>query len=303
MRLNAAHRSPGLRLLVPPLRALVGVRRRTRRWPLIPGVILLGFFVMGTFAPLISPHSPSAANLRFKEVPPMWMEGGTSRHILGADKQGMDILSRIIHGTRVSLVVAGSVILMGVVLGTSVGLVSGYFGGWIDEILMRIVDIFYAMPFITVALVVLVAIGAGYGTVIGLLALFSWVGFARQVRAETLYLKALDYVAMAQVAGASTPRILLRHILPGVINTIVVIATLSVGGLILAESGLSYLGLGIPHPTPAWGGMVASGRSLLATSWWISFFPGMAIFVTIVGFNFMGDWLRDTLDPRLRQVQ
>ena len=233
----------------------------------------------------------------------MWEEGGSSKFILGGDLQGRDILSRIIHGARVSIAVAGSAISIGMVFGTMYGLVSGYFGGWLDEILMRIVEIFLAIPLIMAALVILVVAGASFFSVIGVLVLFSWVPFARQVRAETLALKALDYVSLARVAGASTLRILTRHIFPGVLNTIIIVATLQVGSLILTESILSFLGVGIPPPTPAWGAMVADGRNYLSSSWGIAFFPGMAIFLTVVGFNFMGDWIRDTMDPRLRQLE
>ena len=277
-------------------------RRRLRRFPTIPSVILLMLFVTGAFAPLISPHDPRAAILRERRAPPVWQEGGASKHILGADLQGRDVLSRIIHGARVSLLIAGSAITVGMILGTGYGLISGYAGGWLDEAMMRIVEIFLAVPLIMAALAIILVFGSGYGTVIGVLVMYSWLEFARQVRAETLNLKTLDYVALAHVAGASTPRILLRHILPGVVSTVVVVATLNVGQLILAESVLSFLGVGIPPPTPAWGAMTAEGRNYLASSWWIAFFPGMAIFVTVVGFNFFGDWLRDTLDPRLRQV-
>ena len=232
----------------------------------------------------------------------MWEEGGSSKYILGGDLQGRDILSRIIHGTRVSIIVAGSAISIGMVFGTIYGLISGYFGGWLDEVLMRIVEIFLAIPLIMAALVILVVAGASFLSIIGVLVLFSWVPFARQVRAETIALKALDYVALARVVGASTKRIMIRHIFPGVLNTIIIVATLQVGSLILTESILSFLGVGIPPPTPAWGAMVADGRNYLASSWGIAFFPGIAIFLTVVGFNFMGDWIRDSLDPRLRQL-
>jgi len=279
------------------------LRNGLRRWPIFPVFILAMLLLMGVFAELMAPHSPTKATLSARRAPPMWQEGGSSTYILGADLQGRDILSRIIHGSRVSLTVAGSAIVIGMVFGTGYGLISGYFGGWIDEILMRIVDVFLAFPLIMAALVILVVFGASYVSVIGVLVLFSWVSFARQIRAETLALKELDYVALARVAGASTPRILIRHILPGVTNTVVVVATLHVGSLILTESVLSYLGVGIPPPTPAWGAMVADGRNYLASSWGIAFFPGIAIFVTVVGFNFLGDWIRDFLDPRLRQLE
>ena len=276
--------------------------RESRRWPIIPVFILLVLVVMAIFAPLIAPHSPTKSIILERRSPPVWDEGGTRKYILGADLQGRDILSRIIHGSRVSLILAFSAISISTVFGTAFGLVSGYFGGLIDEIMMRIVDIFLAIPLIMFAFLIVLIFGQSFTTIIGILVLFSWVPFARQVRAETHQLKTLDYVAYAHVAGASAPRILLRHIFPGVVSTMTVIASLHVGSLILTESILSYLGAGIPPPTPAWGAMVSEGRSYLGSSWWIAFFPGVAIFFTVLAFNFLGDWLRDYLDPRLRQV-
>jgi peptide/nickel transport system permease protein len=302
MQLNEGQSQLSGTLRVSALRMRGQSFRRFRRWPIIPGGILLMLFVMGTFAPLISPQSPTAVTLRDRLAPPVWQEGGTSKYILGADKNGRDVLSRIIHGARVSLVIAGSAITLGMFFGTGYGLISGYFGGWLDEVMMRFLEIFLAIPLIMAALAIILVFGSGYVTVIGVLVMFSWVPFARQVRSETLNLKTSDYVALAHVAGASAPRILLRHILPGVVNTVVVVATLNVGHLILTESVLGFLGVGLPPPTPAWGAMTANGRDYLASAWWISFFPGMAIAVTVMGFNFFGDWLRDTLDPRLRQV-
>ena len=276
--------------------------RRLRRWPIIPAAIIGLLLICGCFAELVAPKDPLKATLSERRAPPAWAEGGSAEFLLGGDLQGRDILSRIIHGARVSLVVAGSAIFIGMVFGTAYGLISGYAGGWLDEILMRIVDIFLAFPLIMAALVILVVAGASYFSIISVLVLFSWVPFARQIRGETLALRSADYVLLAQVSGASTFRILLRHILPGVINTIIVVATLQVGSLILTESILSYLGVGIPPPTPAWGAMVSDGRNYLATSWGIAFYPGMAIFLTVIGFNFLGDWVRDALDPRLRQL-
>jgi len=278
------------------------ILRQFSRWPIIPGAIVGLLIFIAVFANVISPHDPNDAELKDRRESPAWTAEGTTNYLLGADLQGRDLLSRIIHGSRVSLSIAGVSIIIGMVVGTACGLISGYFGGWLDEVLMRIVDVFLAFPLIMAALFLVMLFGSGYTTVIGVLVLFSWVAFARQVRAETLALKTSDYVALAQVSGASTLRILYKHLLPGVINTIIVIATLNIGGLILTESTLSYLGIGIPPPTPAWGAMVADGKDYLSTSWQISFFPGMAIFLTVIGFNFLGDWIRDYLDPRLRQV-
>ena len=190
----------------------------------------------------------------------------------------------------------------GTIIGTSLGLMAGYYGGAIDEIIMRVVDFTLALPFILVALVVVATFGQSTEVIILLLILLSWNSFARQVRGETLRLKTMDYVSLAKVAGASDFRIMYRHILPGVMSTILVLASLRVGQLILTESILSFLGAGIPPPTPAWGLMIAEGRDYLGSAWWIAFFPGMAIFAAVLAFNFIGDWLRDWLDPMLRQI-
>jgi peptide/nickel transport system permease protein len=198
--------------------------------------------------------------------------------------------------------VAGIVLTAGGITGTALGILAGYTGGFWDEFIMRMVDLSYAIPFLLVAMVVAVVFGASLGLVLILLSLFSWPGFARQTRGLTLQLKNADYVASARIAGASPLRIAYRHILPGLLNIIVVLATLQVGGLILTESTLSFLGIGIPAPNPAWGSMVADGREYIASSWWVSVIPGMAIFLTVFAFNFLGDWLRDYFDPRLRQV-
>ena len=274
----------------------------TRRWPIFSGVVLFVFVMMAIFAPLIVPHDPGLSILRERNIPPAWYPEGTWTYPLGKDPIGRDVLSRVIMGARTSLMVVAVSIVVGTILGTSLGLIAGYFGGLIDEVIMRLVDIWYGIPFVMVALIVAITVGAGLYTMMGLLAAASFAGFVRQVRAEVLSIKERDYVALAIVAGASSPRILVLHILPGVINTVVVIATLSTGGLILAEAFLSFLGAGIPPPTPTWGAMVADGREYLRTAWWITVVPGIAILLIVLALNFLGDWLRDRLDPRLRQV-
>lgn len=257
---------------------------------------------MGVFAPLIAPYDPQKSDLRSRHAPPFWYEGGTSDHVLGADKQGRDVLSRVIYGARFSLMFAGVVIAISTVVGVPYGMISGYLGGWADEIMMRIVDVMFALPLILLGLTLVVVFGQRLDVLIGLLAFFSWPGTARQVRAETLILKNTDYVRSARLSGASMPRILFRHILPGVVNTVLVLKTLSVGGLILTEAILSFLGAGVPPSIPAWGLMVADGRFYLSTAWWSTFFHGVAIVLTVIAFNFLGDWLRDYFDPRLRQA-
>jgi len=281
---------------------IVRAYRALRRWPVVPAAILTLLLVCGIFAPFVAPHDPVAANLRARNTPPFWYPEGSSRYLLGADQQGRDVLSRVIYGARISLIVAAVSLGIGGAVGTTLGMVSGYFGGWVDEFIMRLIDIKLAIPLILIALVIVIVVGQSFAVLVGILAVNSWSGFARQVRSETLQLKTMDYVAMAKIGGARTVRILYKHILPGVVNTVIVLATLQVGSLILAEAILSFLGAGIPPPTPAWGSMVSEGRTYLNSAWWIAFFPGVAIFLTVLGFNFLGDWLRDRLDPRLRQL-
>ncbi|MCI0439041.1 MAG: ABC transporter permease [Chloroflexi bacterium] len=273
-----------------------------RRWPVIPIFILSVLAITGIFGPLFAPHDPVFVNLSERHVPPAWTAEGTLNHILGTDHAGRDMLSRIIYGARISLAVAAISVSSGFVIGTTIGLVSGYLGGIYDEVITRIVDIWYALPFLMIALVVVFIFGQKLSVLLVLLAMLAWAGFVRIIRAQTLVLKELDYVALARVAGASHARILLRHIFPGVVNSAVVIATLNVGGLILAEASLSFLGAGIPPPTSAWGVLVSEGRNYVQSAWWQTVFPGGAIFLTLMSLNFLGDWIRDRLDPRLRQI-
>ena len=236
--------------------------------------------------------------------------GGSTNHLLGTDQTGRDILSRIIHGARVSLLVTAVSLSSGLVVGTVLGLVAGYadqifpkYGNHIDEAIMRVVEITYAVPTILIALVIVIVFGQSFVVLLGLLAFVAWNAFPRNVRAEVLSLKTSDYVALAKVAGAGPMRIMFVHIFPGVTNTILVIATLRVGQLILTEAILSFLGAGIPPPKPAWGAMVADGREYLADAWWIALFPGVCIFLVVMALNFLGDWMRDRFDPRLRQLE
>ena len=287
-----------------------------RAWPILPGAIVVLMIVTAVFAPLVAPSDPRKQSLADSRHPPVWFGNpelterditrGTEKaglYRLGADELGRDVLTRVVFGARLSLQIVAVALTSGVLVGTLLGLFAGYWGGWIDEIIMRLVDFWLALPFILVALVVAIVWGQSLMIMLGLLALLAWSPFVRNIRAEVLTLKELDYVNMARVAGATGSRIMIRHLLPGVFNTVVVIATLRVGSLILAEASLSFLGVGIPPPTPAWGLMVAEGRQWLTTAWWISFFPGLAIFLVVMSLNFFGDWLRDKLDPRLRQVR
>ncbi len=229
---------------------------------------------------------------------------GSTKFLLGTDHLGRDVLSRVIYGARIALIVSIVTLGVGGTIGVVLGLAAGYYGGFVDEFLMRLVDIKLAIPLILIALVLVITLGQSLWIIVTVLCLFIWPRFARQVRGEVLQLKQMDYVSLAKVSGASTARILFIHIFPGTINTLIVVATLQVGIVILLESTLSFLGAGVPPPTPAWGSMVADGRDKLAGGvWWISTFPGIAIMVTVMSLNLFGDWLRDKLDPRLRQLE
>lgn len=273
-----------------------------RRLPLIPVVLVALSIAAALLAPWISPHDPFAAQLQVRDLPPAPSEGGDWSYVLGTDRQGRDVLSRVIWGARTSLAVAAASVLAAAILGTTVGLVAGYTGGWVEAVAMRTVDAMLAFPPILVALVVAVTVGPGFWIVVGVLVLFLSPQYARLVRGEVLSLKERDFIALARVAGCSGRRILLTHLLPNIVNGVVVLATLHVGWSIVVEAALSFLGAGIPPPTPTWGGMVTEGRSYIESSWWISVFPGLAILVVVLSFNLLGDWLRDELDPRMRQI-
>lgn len=274
---------------------------RFRRWPYIPAIVLLVLVFAAIAAPIVSPYDPVKGDLRARTKPPVGF-GGTTEHLFGTDNQGRDIFSRIIHGARVSISFAAITMLLSVALGAVIGAVSGYFGGHVDETLMRLVDLQNALPFILAALVMVGVFGASFTTLLIIIAIFSWGTTARQIRGEILQLKQMDYVNLARIAGASSPRIIFKHLLPGVTNTLIVVATLGTGQIILTEATLSFLGVGIPPPKPAWGSMVAFGRNYIDSAWWIAVIPGVAIALVVVSLNFLGDWLRDYFDPRLRQI-
>ena len=275
---------------------------KLRRLPIIPLFVISVIVFVAIFAPFVAPHHPLLADFEKRNVPPVWDVEGTSDYLLGGDHIGRDVLSRIIYGARISLLVAVTVLIAGTLFGTVLGIAAGYLGGAVDEIIMRLVDFTNAVPFILVALVAAVVWQPSLMLVVILLIIFTWPPFARQVRAETLQLKSTDYVSLARVSGASGLRIAIKHILPGVASTVMVLASLQVGSLIITESVLSFLGVGIPAPSPSWGNMVAQGRNYISTAWWITFFPGFAILLVVFSMNFFGDWLRDKLDPRLRQI-
>ena len=294
--------NPALGRPAPP-----GALRRAwtalRRYPVVPiGILFVALVIPALFAEIIAPHDPIDGELRSRLLPPAWTDGGDWSHPLGTDRLGRDILSRMIHGARTAALVSLAALAVGGAVGSSLGLLAGYFGGWWDHVIMRLVDISLSLPLILLALVLVVLFEPGTATTVGVVALLLWSRYARQVRAEALTLKEMDFVARARVAGASNLRIIIRHIFPNVVNTIIVLATLQVGNVILLEASLSFLGAGIPPPNPAWGVMIAEGRDYITTSWWLSVIPGLAIMFTVLSMNLFGDWLRDRLDPKLRQL-
>ncbi len=269
---------------------------------MLPIVILVAFFVLAIFAPLIAPHSPTLGNLPDRLMPPAWVEGGSQAHLLGTDFMGRDVLSRLIYGTRISLTMGLLAIFFAGSIGAIMGMLSGYLGGYIDEFIMRLTEIALSMPLILMAILLVVIFGASYTNVILVIVLLLWPQYARVIRGETLSIKERDFVALAKIAGCSRLLIIWRHILPNVFPTLLVLATLQVGYVIILEATLSFLGVGIPKPTSAWGVMVADAQGLIDSAWWIALFPGLAILLLVLSFNLLGDWLRDRLDPKLRQI-
>ena len=273
-------------------------------------LILIGFVFVGTFARLLVPYAPSHIDLLSRAQPPMWVHGGGAHHILGTDVLGRDILSRLIDGTRITLLLTVISIAVGAILGSSIGLISGIGAGipgsiWgklIDILFMRFTDLVLAVPIILIALLLAVVFGPSFRVVLVVTSVFLWSAYARVVRTEAIAICAHSYIDLALIAGVSRTGIGLRHVLPNVLAPIIVLATLQVGFVILFASALSFLGAGVPPPQATWGGMVADGRSVLSQDWWIATLPGILIAVVVFAANSLGDWLRDTLDPRMAHV-
>jgi peptide/nickel transport system permease protein len=273
--------------------------RRPRRRPAPPiGVlVLLGAFILaGIFAPLIAPHDPETPALATRMLPPGTTAEG-SFFLLGTDALGRDLLSRILFGARVSLVVGVCAVAIGGSIGTLLGLLAGFYGRGVDAAITRLADLQLSIPFLILAIAVMAVLGAGLSKVILVLGLTSWIMYARVVRGEVLAVRSREYVLAARALGAQDATLLWRHILPNVSTSAIVIGTFDVARAILSEASLSFLGLGVQPPTPSWGGMVADGRDYLTTAWWVSTWPGVAIALTVMAINLLGDWLRDVLDP------
>jgi peptide/nickel transport system permease protein len=266
-----------------------------------PGLVGLAVIILlilvAVFAPVIAPHSPVDGDLGDRLLRP-----GSPDHILGTDVMGRDLASLMIYGARVSLLVGFGAALLSAMIGTVIGLVSGYYRGWLDRILMRLIDVQLSFPFILLAITIASILGASLKNIMITLVLSSWVTYARLVRGEVLTLREMAYVEAATALGMKDGRIMLRHILPNVLAPVVVVASLEVGRLILTEAAISFLGFGVQPGTPAWGSILNEGREYMTTSWWLTIFPGVALTVTAIAANLVGDWLRDVYDPRLRQT-
>lgn len=258
-------------------------------------------FVTAVAAPLLAPHDPIDQDLQLRLLPPGWIEGGDWTYPLGTDQLGRDILSRVIFGSRVSLVVGFTSVALAALVGTVAGLVAGYQGGWIDDVISRIIDIQLAIPYLLLAISLVMILGSSLRNLILVLVLYGWTVYARLIRGQTYSVREREFVISAKTVGTPTPRIMLRHILPNVITPMIILSTVEIANMIIFEAGLSFLGLGVQPPTPSWGGMLADGRDYIAAGiWWPATFPGLAISITVLAINLLGDWLRDLLDPRLR---
>jgi peptide/nickel transport system permease protein len=274
-----------------------------RGLPIFSITILATFVLMALLAPVIAPHSPTSVSLTNSFRPPFWQEGGTLTFPLGTDKLGRDILSRILYGSQISLLVIFVSIVVSGIIGIAVGMLAGYYGRWVETIIMRMVDVKLSLPTILLALLFSVVWGPSLNNLLAVIIITLWALYARQVHAETLSLKMRDYVLAARALGSSDLRLLLSHLLPNLLNSMIVLATLQIATVVLMEAALSFLGVGIPPPTPAWGLMIAEGREVLEKAWWVSAMPGIALSLVILSANMAGDWLRDYLDPTLRNVR
>ena len=271
----------------------------------LPALAALGVIaavvVVAAFAPALAPSDPVKNRLLDRLTPPMWAQGGSARHPLGTDTLGRDVLSRLLHGARISLMVGLAAVLVAGVVGVGLGLVAGYRGGWADDLLMRLGDIQLAFPVLLLGVAVIAVLGASLANMILVLGASGWVTYARIARGETLSLKERDFVAAARALGAPASHVVARHLLPNVLPSLMVVTTFSVARTIIAEASLSFLGLGLPPPAPSWGAMLDEGRNYITTGWWLALFPGLAILLLVLAINLCGDWLRDALDPRMEK--
>src|SRR5438876_39800 len=283
--------------------SMLDVLGSERRWPpAVPLAVVAALVLCALLAPVLAPHSPVEGSLGERLAPPIGLEGSRPGHLLGTDRHGRDTLSRLLYGARISLAVSVVGITLTGAAGSLIGLLAGFLGGWTETLLMRLADISLSLPGILIAVLLSVVFEPSFTNVIIVVVFLLWPSYARLTRGETLGLKQQEFVALARIAGCSSWTIMLRHIVPNLAPSILVLATLHVGYVIVLEAALSFLGVGIPPPTPSWGVMVADGRGLIEQAWWVSILPGIAILVTVLSLNVLGDWVRDRLDPKLRQL-
>jgi len=284
-----------------PLAALRGIRYRD--YPMIPILILISIALVALFANQLAPHNPEVGSLTARFKPPFWVKGGSTDFLLGTDQLGRDVLSRLIFGARVSMVVGFTAVVFAGVVGTALGIISGYLGGWVDQVIMRLTDTWLALPALTFAIFLAAIVGPSMWNIVIILGLVYWTRYARVIRGEVLSLKEREFVRLAIVAGCSKLTIMWRHILPNVINSAIVLGTLMLGVVIITEATLSFLGVGVPPPQPAWGLMLSDGKQgLMVGYWWLTVFPGACIMLMVLSANLMGDWFRVKFDPQLRQL-
>lgn len=277
------------------------LRNALRGIPLIPAGILLIVVVAGLLGPRAAPFNPEENDLLNSFLPPLWKAGGLMAHPLGTDQFGRDVLSRLIVGARISLLVGCMAVFFSGFIGTTVAITAGYVGGKADAFLMRMTDAMLSMPYLLIGVALAGIMGPGLLNLVLVLAVLGWASYARVIRSEVLRIKTQDFIVLVRITGCSTARILWKHILPNVVNTMIVLATLQLGITIILAASLSFLGMGVPPPTPEWGLMVAEGREFLSSSWWLATLPGVCILLTCLSANLMGDWLRLRLDPKFRQ--
>lgn len=280
----------------------VALRKLARRPPALFGLACLVVVVAWAAVPgLFAPLDPLEQSLERYLKPPGYVDAKGQTYWLGTDRQGRDILSRVIWGSRISLIVGIATVVVSGIIGVTLGLLAGYFGGKLDAVISRTVDTFLAIPFILLAMALVAILGPSLQNIVIAIALRTWVIYTRVVRGEVLALREQEFVVGAKATGCGTLRILARYLLPNVWSSTIVVATLYLGRMIIIEASLSFLGVGVPPPTPTWGGMLSDGRAFLETAWWIAFFPGVALMLTVLGVNLLGDWLRDVLDPRMKR--
>lgn len=276
---------------------------RSSGFPFIPALIILSIAFIATFSEFIAPYNPEIGALGDRFKPPFWQAGGSTAHLLGTDHLGRDVLSRLIFGARVSLVVGFTAVMVAGVLGTTLGIVSGYLGGWVDQVIMRVTDTWLALPALTFAIFLAAIVGPSEMNIVIILGAVYWTRYARVIRGEVLSLKERDFVRLAIVAGCSKATIMKKHILPNVLNSAIVLGTLMLGVVVVTEAALSFLGVGVPPPKPAWGLMLSDGKKgMMAGYWWLTVLPGCCIMLMVLSANLLGDWLRVKLDPQLRQL-